>query len=82
MSPRSTIFTTDPCVLTCAEVPQNSYDKRGQNPLLLAGFGGQGRVKAELGLWGCLHKATYTNWTCLREGFEIPICCPIYAAGT
>ena len=41
--------------------------------LLLAGFGGQGRVKADLGLRGCLHKAGCTNWTGLRGAFEIPI---------
>lgn len=34
---------------------------------------GQGRVKADLGLRGCLHKAAYTNQTCLRGGFEIPV---------
>jgi NAD(P)-dependent dehydrogenase (short-subunit alcohol dehydrogenase family) len=36
-------------------------DLRRQTGLLVAGFGGQGRVKADLGLRGCLHKAAYTN---------------------
>lgn len=41
--------------------------------LLIAGLGGRGRVKADLGLRGCLQKAGYTNWTGLQGGFEIPI---------
>lgn len=67
----------------CAWLPQagrraGRNSGRGQGSaapkgLLLAGLGGRGRVKADLGLRGCLHKAGYTNWTGLRGGFEIPI---------
>jgi hypothetical protein len=64
---------------------RNSQKRQGSvvpEGFQVAVLGGLGLVNVGSGFQGCLHKTSYTNYSCLRGWFELPIRCPISAAET